>query len=142
MILLALHAATTWIMTGVIWFVQVVHYPLLSRVGANFTEYESEHVRRTMPLAASAMIAELLLAMWIALRPPATLPLWMPYTGFALLLFLWATTFFVMVPLHNLLSREQSQANVTRLVNFNWWRTLAWSLRGVLAVVMIVKASS
>lgn len=142
MILLALHAAATWIMTGVIWFVQVVHYPLLSRIGASFTEYESEHVRRTMPLASSAMLAELILALWIALQPPAGLPHWMPYTGLALLIFLWAGTFFVMVPLHHALSREQSQTNVNRLVHFNWWRTLAWSLRGALAVAMIVKAGA
>ena len=32
-LLLLLHAAATLFMTGLIWFVQVVHYPLFARVG-------------------------------------------------------------------------------------------------------------
>jgi len=128
-------------MTGVIWFVQVVHYPLLAKIGVNFTEYESEHVRRTMPLAGSAMIAELGFAAWVALRPPSGLPLWMPYTGLALVACLWASTFFIMVPLHESLSREQSLPNVRRLVRNNWWRTVMWTARGCLAAAMIVKVA-
>ncbi len=31
--LLILHAGATLYMAGVIWFVQIVHYPLFSRVG-------------------------------------------------------------------------------------------------------------
>ena len=35
------HVLATWFMTGVIWFVQVVHYPLMARVGAEgFAAYE------------------------------------------------------------------------------------------------------
>lgn len=46
--LLVVHAATTLFMVGVIWFVQIVHYPLCSRVGgAAFAGYERDHVRRT-----------------------------------------------------------------------------------------------
>ena len=31
--LLPVHIAVTWYMTGVIWFVQLVHYPLMDGVG-------------------------------------------------------------------------------------------------------------
>ena len=53
------HAAATGVMTGLIWFVQVVHYPLLARVGAaSFVEYERAHVRRTTWVVAPAMLVE------------------------------------------------------------------------------------
>ncbi|MCK6525129.1 hypothetical protein L6R49_27300, partial [Myxococcota bacterium] len=32
-LLLLIHAAATWFMVGLIWFVQIVHYPLFSAVG-------------------------------------------------------------------------------------------------------------
>ncbi len=43
-ILLAVHLAATAAMTGLIWFVQVVHYPLFDLVGrAQFVGYEAAH---------------------------------------------------------------------------------------------------
>lgn len=42
-------------MTGVIWFVQIAHYPLFSRVGQpGFSEYEREHARRTSRVIAGS----------------------------------------------------------------------------------------
>lgn len=39
--LVLVHAAAVWFMTGVIWTMQVLNYPLLARVGADsFTGYE------------------------------------------------------------------------------------------------------
>jgi len=47
-VLLVAHAAATLVMVGVIWFVQVVHYPLMARVSASeFAAYEREHQNRT-----------------------------------------------------------------------------------------------
>ncbi|MBM4195260.1 MAG: hypothetical protein FJ202_12930 [Gemmatimonadetes bacterium] len=58
--LLLLHAAMTLFMVGVIWFVQVVHYPLFSRVGeAAFPEYGRHHVRRTGWVVGLPMLVEL-----------------------------------------------------------------------------------
>ncbi|MDQ5964129.1 MAG: hypothetical protein QG625_283 [Cyanobacteriota bacterium erpe_2018_sw_39hr_WHONDRS-SW48-000098_B_bin.30] len=39
--LFVLQTAATWFMTGLIWFVQVIHYPLYARIGeAEFAVYE------------------------------------------------------------------------------------------------------
>ena len=46
-VLLALHALATVMMAGLIWFVQLVHYPLFAFVGASdFVLYDREHTRR------------------------------------------------------------------------------------------------
>lgn len=136
--LLTLHAATTWMLTGLIWFVQLLHYPLMAAVKSNFTDYEREHTRRITPLVAPLMMVELALAAWLTLRPAPPLSLWMPYTGLALVAFVWATTFLVQVPLHEALSHTPSQKNVAKLVSTNWLRTVAWSLRALLALAMMV----
>ena len=44
----AVHAAATLFMAGVIWFVQVVHYPLLDGVGTDGSAaYQKRHSRLT-----------------------------------------------------------------------------------------------
>ena len=57
--LFALYAvASTLYMTGVIWFVQIVHYPLMARVGgAQFREYSRLHQLQTTWVVAPAMLA-------------------------------------------------------------------------------------
>ena len=48
-------------MTGVIWFVQVVHYPLLERVGVDrFTAYHAAHTRFTTWVVVVPMLVELI----------------------------------------------------------------------------------
>ena len=45
--LLAVHAAATWALVGLIWTVQLVHYPLFAQVGADtFRSYHARHTQR------------------------------------------------------------------------------------------------
>jgi hypothetical protein len=65
--LLLAHVAATLFMTGLIWFVQIVHYPLMSSVGrAEWVEYERRHLRRTTAVVAPAMLIELGCALLLA----------------------------------------------------------------------------
>ena len=52
---LYLHAASTLSMVGLIWFVQVVHYPLFARVEQGFIAYEQIHQQRTTWVVAPLM---------------------------------------------------------------------------------------
>lgn len=121
-------------MTGLVWFVQLVHYPLMGDVGpAGFARYEQRHRQRTTWIVAPAMLFEAALAAWLLLHPPAGAPPWTAAAGAALLAGIWLSTFAVQVPLHAQLSAGFDPAAHRRLVATNWWRTLAWSLRSVLA---------
>jgi hypothetical protein len=41
MALTSIHLAATWFMVGLIWVIQIVHYPLFTSVGSDsFAEYE------------------------------------------------------------------------------------------------------
>lgn len=70
-LLLLLQAPSTWFMTGLIWFVQVVHYPLYDRVGsAEFQVYERDHCALTTLVVAPMMVAELLSGVMLLVSRP------------------------------------------------------------------------
>ncbi len=131
------HCAVTLYMTGVIWFVQVVHYPLFARVGvAEFSAYEQRHTTLTTWVVAPPMLGELataFLLVWFRPHGVSNLQAW---SGLILLTMIWGSTFLVQVPCHEVLSKEFDAAVHKRLVWTNWLRTAAWSLRGLLVFWM------
>ncbi len=133
------HAGATWFMVGLIWFVQLVHYPLMGKVPASgFSEYSAEHQRRTTWIVAPAMFAEAGCTIVLALFPHghgADSPV--RWVGLGLLVLAWASTFTTQVPLHARLSTGFDKKVWRRLVNTNWVRTVAWTGRGVVALLML-----
>ena len=138
MTLLLIHAAATLFMTGLIWFVQVVHYPLMAKVGADgFTDYESHHQRLTTWVVGPAMLVEMMCASWLAVAPVQAVPVWLACLGLALLAVIWISTAMLQVPRHKDLELGFDINAHRRLVNSNWIRTVAWTLRSILALWMI-----
>ena len=127
-----LHAAATLFMTGVIWFVQIVHYPLFDRVGVDETaEYARRHSRLTSLVVGPPMVLEAGTAFLLLFRHPGE-----PAVGIGagLLLLIWISTFLWQVPCHERLGRGHDRAAHAHLVRTNWVRTVAWSIRSVLAL--------
>ena len=63
---LILQVLATSFMTGLIWFVQVVHYPLKASVGsATFATYQARHVERTGWVVGPPMLIEAATAAWL-----------------------------------------------------------------------------
>ena len=135
--LLALHALATLMMAGLIWFVQLVHYPLFPFVGAsNFVRYEREHNRRVTWIVAPLMGLESITAVaLVILVDGATMHL-LAIAGLLLVAVIWASTAFLQVPCHRKLSTGCDPSAARRLVTTNWLRTLAWTARACLAVAM------
>lgn len=135
--LLLLHLVATVFMTGVIWFVQVVHYPLFARVDARaFRAYEERHTALTTFVVLPPMVAELGLSCWLLLRAPADAePL--AWAGAAMVAALWLSTFAVQVPCHARLSQGFDQRAWRTLVGSNWVRTALWSGRTVVALALL-----
>jgi len=130
-----LHLASTLFMTGVIWFVQVVHYPLFSRAGSDmFPMYESQHATLTTLVVFPAMMLELLSAGLLLLNEKEDWRLWL---GALLLGMIWISTMFIQVPKHNALSAGFDAAVHTALVATNWIRTVAWSVRSMLVLWVV-----
>ena len=138
--LVLVHAAATWYMTGVIWFVQLVHYPLFGGVGAvGFRGYAFEHQRRTTWVVAPAMLVELASGGWLALHPPAPVGRGPWLTGLGLLAVVWLSTALVQVPRHTVLSAGYDAHAHRTLVASNWVRTASWSLRAGLVLWIVAR---
>ena len=127
-------AFATLAMTGLIRFVQVVHYPLFPD---RFVAYSESHQRLTTLVVAPLMLVELATAAAIVFLRPPGIPAWLAVAGLALVLALWASTAFVQVPCHQRLLAGFDPEVHARLVGTNWIRTVLWTVRGALAVAMI-----
>ncbi len=138
----SLHVAATLVMVGVIWFVQVVHYPLLAAVGrGGFAAYEAAHVRLTGRVVIPPMVAEAVTAAALLVWPPAGLPPAVHITATALLALAWISTFALQVPAHRRLASGFDAVLHRRLVTTNWLRTAAWSGRAVLLLPAVGTAA-
>lgn len=137
LVLLANVAATLY-MTGLIWFVQIVHYPLFAEVNrADFSPYELAHSRLTTWVVMPPMLVEIGTAFLLLFWRPAGIPAWTAWLGAGLVLAIWASTFFLQVPQHNTLTLGFNAEAHRFLVASNWLRTVVWSLRSVLLLWMV-----
>jgi hypothetical protein len=128
-------------MVGVILVVQVVHYPLFRYVEeTSYEAFQAEHMRRITWIVAPLMTAELVTAGLVAWMPPLGVPAWPAWTGLGLVLFIWATTGLVQVPLHRRLTDGFDASSHRQLVQTNALRTGAWVLRGELVLYMLLCA--
>jgi len=124
--LLIAQAVSSGMMAGIIWFVQVVHYPLFAAVSG--------------PEAAgyAPMLVEAAAAGWLAVAPPPAIGRGAALAGLVLVALLWLSTLAVQMPLHGRLAAEgHAAATVSALVRSNWPRTILWTARAVLAAWML-----
>jgi hypothetical protein len=130
---LLVQVATTWAMTGIIWFVQLVQYPSFGRVDpASFTDFHAHHSSAISVIVGPLMILEALSAaafIWVPIRAQTPSQIWL---GIGLVALIWASTFFLQVPAHTKLGSGFDESTWRFLVNSNWVRTIAWSARAAL----------
>lgn len=136
-LVLLIHLVATCFMAGLIWFVQVVHYPLFLNVGSeHFTSYEREHCRLTTFVVGPAMIVEsvtgVLLFYLFDFGNLVTINL-------VFIALIWFSTYAVQVPAHSKLSIAFDIATHARLVNSNWLRTFLWSVRVLVVGILMAE---
>lgn len=129
---------STLYMTGLIWFVQVVHYPLHGEVGStNFLRYQELHVQWTGLVVMPPMLLELGTALYFAFTGLDGTPLWAWWMGLGLLGIVWASTGLLQVPAHNALMSNFTEATHQKLVMTNWIRTVGWTARSGLLLWLL-----
>jgi len=129
------HLLTTLFMTGLIWFVQLVHYPSFKFFDRSRGVAAAQfHQQRTgwvvMPVMLVELVSALLLlgSSWMYLHGSL---LW---TNLAALVAIWLVTFRYLVPLHRRLAESYSEVSVNSLVRINWVRTVLWTARATLLI--------
>ena len=125
--------ASTFMLTGLIWTIQCVHYPGFRYVVPDvFVEFEAFHQRGISVVVVPLMLVELGASVALLAIAPPFLPLWWIFLGLALVVALWVGTFTVQVPLHRKLSQGYDGTVIRKLTRSNWFRTVVWTLRSAL----------
>jgi hypothetical protein len=124
-------------LVGLIWFVQVVHYPLFALVGpGEWGRFHDAHRFRTGLVVGAPMVAQLATAAALVLDRASALTV----ASLVLTLGVFAHTFFVAVPDHERLGRGHDPAVARRLARLNGVRTALWTAQGAVVVALLAQA--
>ena len=135
-LLFFLNVISAFLLTGVIWTIQIVHYPSFHYIDKlSFTNFHHFHERRISIIVMPLMLIELTTSTALYINNMSSIV-------FALNLLIvgliWCSTFFVQVPIHSILSEKKDKNLIEKLVNTNWIRTFLWSIRMLLIIDEII----
>lgn len=136
--MLIAHLVACAFMTGIIWIIQVLHYPAFLSIDVNrFGAFHALHSSRMGYLVGPVMVFELITGVLLVMNQPRSWPL---MANLGLIVGLWLLTFLVSVPLHNFLATSLDPQKIEALIMTNWPRTILWNLR-LLILLGIVYAA-
>ena len=131
-----LNVISAFLLTGVIWTIQLVHYPSFHYIDKlSFTNFHNFHERRISIIVMPLMLIELITSIALYIHN-----MWSIIFALNLLIvgLIWCSTFFVQVPIHSILSEKKDKNLIEKLVNTNWIRTFLWSTRMLLIIDEII----
>ena len=140
-LLLLINFTLTAILCGLIWTIQLVHYPSFFDVGeSEYNNYQQNHMRNISLLVIPLMLLELGFGIYLQIEHLNHDINTLIYAATFLLLFIWGVTFFISSPLHGkLLGLGYNYENIDRLVRTNWLRTIAWTGRLIIFFIILYK---
>ncbi len=128
-----LELVATSLLVGLIWVIQLIVYPSFKYIAEDkWQSFHQLHSHRISCIVTWLMPLEMVLALLILSNSENLVS---PFFNLALLSVIWISTFLLQVPAHNKLSKVRSPKVVRFLINSNWLRTIAWTLK--LGVILI-----
>ena len=119
------------ILVGVILMTQFINYPLFKSIKSDFTDYHKKYTERMGYVVAPLMIIELVLVTYIIIHHKENL---FVIFIFLLTIIIWASTFFIQVPIHNTLSKKKEKNKIIKLNKSNYIRTICWILKLIISI--------
>jgi len=130
---LLLHIFTTFFMTGLCWFVQIVHYPLFRMIPEKvFPSYEKKNIKTgfiTIPI----MVTELLTGLYLLYNNQNLFF----FLNIVFLGIIGLSTVIFQGPIHLKLRQNVSPELISRLIQTNWIRTISWTVRTCLLMYLM-----
>jgi hypothetical protein len=140
-ILVLTHLVSTLILVGVIWTVQLVHYPLMSLVGEDcFVAYEAAHAPRMAAVVMLPWTLQGVTTLGLLVVRPDGVPLLLLVAAAVAATVPVLVTVVASVPAHVRLGSGFDPEVHRALVRTNWLRTLAWSAHAPVAVAILLSA--
>jgi len=117
-------------MTGIIWFVQLIHYPLFKKIPIEaLPAYERKNYK-TAYLTVPVMVVELITGLYIFFFAYTELFIW----NMILLAIIEFSTIIFQIPIQMRIAKSASTELISKLVNTNWIRTVSWTLRCIILI--------
>ncbi len=127
-----IHLISTSLMVGIIWVIQVVHYPSFHFIGnSRYISFQKFHMERISYIVIPVMLVESISG-FLLIYDELNLIL---LISMVLLLSIWMLTVFFFASVHQKLVSGYQVEMVAKLVKINWVRTLLWTLRLLLLII-------
>tara|TARA_B100001778_G_C18414602_1_gene550494 strand:- start:281 stop:667 length:387 start_codon:yes stop_codon:yes gene_type:complete len=121
------------IMVGVIWVIQLVHYPSFNYIEKQrYSNFQSFHMTRISYVVIPVMLIELL-TLVLLIYSMDQINIELVLSGIILLL-IWVITAIFFSGAHQKLTLGYDKSVVGNLIQMNWSRTLLWTFRLILLV--------
>lgn len=127
----------SWMMIGIIWFMQLVHYPLYAKIKEGFIEYEKSQIRRVSFLVGPIMLIEAITSIVLVGVAPTGIQTILAALSLIILIFIWISTLLFLMGQHQKLSIRFSKKILHVLIISNWIRAILWTIKGLLIIFMI-----
>ena len=136
-LILYIHLIFTSIMVGVIWVIQLVHYPSFHFIKPDmYTVFQKFHMEKISIIVMPMMIAELISVLLLLYNKDSKNILII--ISFILLIIIWGITAVFFSGVHNKLITGYQETIVNNLVVMNWIRTLLWTMRLLLLFCFLI----
>lgn len=127
-----LEAIVSFSLLGLIWTIQVVHYPSFHFIDSKkFINFEKFHSKSISLIVMPLMLIEIIVASLLVLYRGNNFD----WTFLAIVLLIWLSTFVLSVPIHNKLSFGKDSELIRKLVITNWPRTILWTLKVIILLI-------
>lgn len=134
-----IHLFSTLFMTGLIWVIQILHYPSYDFIDGNkFTDYQQFHTTRITYIVGPMMLIEVFTGVYLTVVNDWALLFTLNFLGLGVI---WLTTLVFSIPSHNKLSLGFNPGAVSYLIKTNWIRTLTWTARSCLLTYFLIRLS-
>ena len=110
--------------------VQLVVYPSFKNLEKeSFSTFHKNYTKKMLFIVGPIMFLELLTSLILVIK--------FNQSSFSLipLTFVWLLTFLLIVPVHNKLSKRFQEIEHKKLINLNFFRTIAWIVKFVFTLI-------
>ena len=132
--MLLIHLLSTALMVGIIWVIQIVHYPSFHYIDkSRYVSFQNFHMNKISYIVIPVMSIEAISGIILLYDDQTVLFI----ISLIILLVIWTLTAFYFTRTHHLLAKGYKKEIIRKLVQLNWVRTGLWTLRLVILITYL-----
>lgn len=133
-----LNIASSLVLTGAIWMVQLTGYTSLARIHReDFKQHHRSLTGRVLLLILPIMVLELVTSIYLVIYTETLLLYHL--TGLIMVLAIWISTLLLHLPMQLRLHKGFDEELVHKLRDTNWLRVILWSSKSVISLQVLVE---